>query len=103
MYGLDLELRNPVRERKHFKIRKREMNPEFIQQVRVDSGDVSWTASEGYIHFEADVDSGKSATIAIRFRIPSEGDRSDETFSYRFKTALRRYLSEVRDNYVKGG
>src|SRR5215468_7491857 len=46
---------------------------------------------------------GQKAAISIRFRGHDQGGRTTDTFAYRGKTALRRYLSEVRDNYVRRG
>jgi hypothetical protein len=99
MYGLDLDLRNHLAERKQFKIRKKEREPDWIHEVRVGSGKVSWTASDGYIHFDTELEPGEKAPISIRFR-GHQGGRTSDSFTYRVKTALRRYLSEVRDNYV---
>jgi len=100
MYGLDLDLRNHLAERKHFKVRKREREPDSIQEVRIGSREVSWEASGDYISFDTELDPGEKAAISIRFRGHDPGGRATDTLAYRVKTALRRYLSEVRDNYV---
>jgi hypothetical protein len=100
MYGLDLDLRNHLGERKHFKVRKKEREPDSIHEVRIGSSEVSWEASGGYIYFETELDPGEQAAISIRFRGHDQGGRTTDTLAYRVKTALRRYLSEVRDNYV---
>ena len=100
MYGLDLDLRNHLAERKHFKVRKKEREPDSIHKVRIDSKEVSWEAAGGYICFDTELDPGEKAAISIRFRGHDQGGRTTDTFAYRVKTALRRYLSEVRDNYV---
>jgi hypothetical protein len=100
MYGLDLDLRNHFTKRKHFKIRKKEREPDWIREVRVGSREVAWSVSGGYIYFDTELEPGEIATVSLRFRSCDEGSRSTDTFKYRFKTALRRYLCEVRDNYV---
>jgi hypothetical protein len=100
MYGLDLDLRNHLAERKHFKVRKKEREPDSIHEVRIGSREVSWEASGGYIYFDTELDPGEKAAISIKFRGHNQGGRTPDTFAYRVKTALRRYLSEVRDNYV---
>ena len=53
-----------------------------------------------HINFETELGSGQSKTIGIRFHEFAGNGYSGENVSYRFKAMLRRYLSEVRDNYI---
>jgi hypothetical protein len=52
------------------------------------------------VHFELELERDQQATIRIQFRGLIGGSDGKENLSYRVKTRLRRYLSEVRDNYI---
>jgi hypothetical protein len=43
---------------------------------------------------------GQSKMVGIRFHDLAGNGRHADTLSYRTKTMLRRYLCEVRDNYI---
>jgi len=59
-----------------------------------------WNFHNGRIDFEVEGDPGENRIIAIKFRDLDGNEQCAETASYKAKTMLRRYLCELRDNYV---
>ena len=100
MYATELRLENYSRQRQRYLIRRREPEPLDIKDVRADFRELTWSFSDGWVRFELELEGGQQATIRIQFRDMIAGSDGKENFSYRVKTRLRRYLSEVRDNYI---
>ena len=100
MYGTELRVDNPSGQRKRFCIRKQESAPSTIAEIRAESQPIAWTVLQNQVAFEIELDSGESKTIRITFtRLPEKGFKA-ENLRYKAKAMLRRYFSEVRDNYV---
>ena len=53
-----------------------------------------------YINFEIELSPRESKMVSVRFHELAESGSNGDTLPYRFKAMLRRYLCEVRDNYV---
>jgi hypothetical protein len=100
MYGTELRLKNYSGQRQRYLIRRREPEPSDIKDVRAGSSQLTWSFSDGCVHFELELERDQQATIRIQFRGLIGGSDGKENLSYRVKTRLRRYLSEVRDNYI---
>jgi len=100
MYGTELQLENYSGQRQRYLIQRREPEPSDIRDVRADSSQLTWSFADGWVRFELELEGDQEATIRIQFRDMIAGSDGKENFSYRVKTRLRRYLSEVRDNYI---
>jgi hypothetical protein len=100
MYGSEVQLENRCEKRRRFVIRRRESDPSAIKEIRAQSGPIAWNFSEDYIAFEAELNPGESEMIKLTFQELNENGQNTEGVSYKAKTMMRRYLSEVRDNYV---
>ena len=100
MYGTELRIENRSGRRKRYLIRRRESEPSGIKEVRVGSEEMVWNFHNGRIDFEVEGDPGENRIIAIKFRDLDGNGQCEETASYKAKTMLRRYLCELRDNYV---
>jgi hypothetical protein len=100
MYGAELRLENRSGQQRRYLIRRRECEPSAIREIRDGSAPIGWNFVDDYIHFETDLDSGQSKTVSVRFHAPDGQPYNGENISYRFKAMLRRYLCEVRDNYI---
>ena len=100
MYGRELWLSNPADEMRRFHVRKREADPAAIGQVEADACLVAWVAREDGIRFELELAPGESRLIRIIYcDVPAMASR-EESWRERAQVMLRRYLSEIRDNYV---
>jgi hypothetical protein len=100
MYGAELRIENRSAQRKRFVIRRREPDAAGIKEIRVGSREIAWHSVEGCIGFEIELNPGEIRTIEVRFHDLKGNGRSDENLPYRAKTMARRYLSELRDNYI---
>jgi len=100
MYGTELQIENRSHEGKRFVINKRESEPSLIEEVRATSRRLAWRFSDDRIQFEIQLQPHESTTVRVRFHELGANGHNDETISYRLRTMLRRYASELRDNYV---
>jgi hypothetical protein len=100
MYGTELRIENRSGRPKRYLIRRRESEPSGIKEVRVGSEERVWNFDNGRIDFEVELDPGENRIITIRFHDLDGNGQCEETASYKAKTMLRRYLCELRDNYV---
>ena len=100
MYGTELRIENRSEQSKHFGIRRRECEPSAIREVSDGTAPIPWSFADGYINFELELGSGESKLVAIKYQPLAVDGRNGDNLPYRLKTMLRRYLCEVRDNYV---
>lgn len=100
MYGTELRIENRSHEPKHFLIRRRECEPSAIHQISTGAREIAWRALNGRIDFEIELSPSEKRVIKIKFHELSEKGHNGDNLPYRLKTMLRRYLCEVRDNYV---
>jgi hypothetical protein len=100
MYGAELRIENRSREPKHFLIRRRECEPSAIDQIRTGAQEIDWRAVNGHIDFETELNPGENRVIKIKFHDLARKGHNEDGLPYRLKTMLRRYLCEVRDNYI---
>jgi len=100
MYGTELRIENRSGRRKRYLIRRRESEPSGIKELHVGSEEMVWNFHNGRIDFEIELDPGEDRIIAIRFHELDGNGQCEETASYRAKAMLRRYLCELRDNYI---
>ena len=100
MYGTELRIENRSDQAKHFLIRRRDHEASAIQQICVGAQGISWKPVNGHIELEIELNPGENQVIQIRFYDAAEKRCSGDNLPYRFKAMLRRYLCEVRDNYI---
>jgi hypothetical protein len=100
MYGSELRVKNYTGQRQRYVIRRSESEPSDIKDVRAESRQLNWSFSDGYVRVELELERDQETTIRIEFRDLIGNSLGRENLSYRVKTRLRRYLSEVRDNYI---
>jgi hypothetical protein len=100
MYGTELRLENRSEEPKHFVIRRRECEPSAIQRICAGSQKIAWKPVNGRIDFEIELNPGENQVIKIRFHDLAGKACNGDNLPYKLKTMLRRYLCELRDNYV---
>ena len=100
MYGRELRIENRSGQPKRFLIRRRECEPSAIQRICTDAQEIAWRQINGRINFEIDLNPSESRVIKIKFHDFVVKERNGDNLPYRFKTMLRRYLCEMRDNYV---
>jgi hypothetical protein len=100
MYGNELLIENRSQRAKSYFIRRREHDHNSIESLHAGSRPVSWDSSGDYIEFRIDLGPGKSTLLTLRFKAAEDVAYNGQNIAYSAKTMLRRYLSEVRDNYL---
>lgn len=100
MYGTELRVENRFEQRRRFIIKRRDADPSAIKVVRAGSRQVAWNFSQGRIVFEIELNPAEGRTVSVKFHDLWRNGQIRESVSYKVKTMLRRYLCEVRDNYV---
>ena len=100
MYGTELRIENRSEQPKHFLIKRRDHEASAIQRICAGAQEISWKPVNGHIELEIELNPGENQVIQIRFYDAAEKRRSGDNLPYRLKAMLRRYLCEVRDNYV---
>jgi hypothetical protein len=99
MYGKELQLENLSGRTKQFLVRRRESTPSMIDEIFAGGRNVSWKTSGDKIQFQVEVKARDKIIIQLRYH--QLGDvRSTENLNNRARTMLRRYLCELRDNYL---
>jgi hypothetical protein len=100
MYATQLRLENQSGQGKRYLIRRRESEPSNIKEIRAGSRNVDWGSTDGRVAFEIELNPGENTMITLGFHDLTGNGRHADTLSYRTKAMLRRYLCEIRDNYV---
>jgi len=100
MYATQLRLENQSGQRKRYLIRRRESEPSNIKEIRAGSRNVAWSSTDGRVALEIELNPGEKTMISMGFHDLTGNGRHADTLSYRTKAMLRRYLCEIRDNYV---
>jgi hypothetical protein len=100
MYGTELRIENRSGQPKRFLIRRRECEPSAIRRICTDAQEIAWRQVNGRINFEIELNPGENRVIKIKFHDLVGKERNGDNLPYRLKTMLRRYLCEMRDNYV---
>ena len=100
MYGTELRIENRFGQAKHFLVKRRELEPSAIQRICSDAQEITWQQTHGRIDFEIKLNPGETQVIKIKFHDLAGKEGSGDNVPYRLKAMLRRYLCEMRDNYV---
>ena len=100
MYGTELRIENRSDQPKHFVIRRRECDPSAIQRICTDSQKIAWKPVNGHIDSEVELNPGESQMVRVKFHDLADNGYRGDNLLYRLKAMLRRYLCEMRDNYV---
>jgi len=100
MYAGELFVENDSAERLHCRITRRNNEPSCVREVVAGKVNVPWSHTENHLHFEITLEPGEQKLIRIAFHGAPVPARRPAGIKYRVKTAMRRYLSEFRDDYL---
>jgi hypothetical protein len=100
MYGKELRIENLSERTKQFLIERRELDPSTIREIRTGSSSIPWDHRDASIHFEVELKSRQSVTIQLSYQELGGAKTATENLNDRARTMLRRYLCELRDNYL---
>ncbi|PYL49300.1 MAG: hypothetical protein DMF40_02570 [Verrucomicrobia bacterium] len=100
MYGKELRVENLSDRTKQFLIRRHESNSSLINEIFAGGRHIAWNGSADRIQFEVEVKAGENVTIRVHLHEMGEMKEKVENLNDKARTMLRRYLCELRDNYV---
>ncbi len=100
MYGKELLLENRSSRQKRYMVQRRESEPQAITSIQAGQRDLEWSVDRGFVMFEVPLKAGEKALVRITYTEPAANGAHAEPISYQTKAMLRRYLCEVRDNYI---
>jgi hypothetical protein len=100
MYGTELRIENRSGQPKRFLIKRREGEPSAIERICTEAQEIGWQTVDGHIDFEIELNPGENRVIRVKFHHLAGKERNGDNLPYRLKAMLRRYLCEMRDNYV---
>jgi hypothetical protein len=100
MYGTELVLENHWNESMRFDVTRLESDPRVIRMLTADSQPLDWTVRGNRIAFSLHLQAGEKTAIHLRYYPLKSSVPAEDTMSVRTRTLLRRYICEVRDNYL---
>jgi hypothetical protein len=100
MYGSELLIENRFDHAISYFVRRREREPNSIENLYAGSRPVSWNSAGEYIKFKVDLTAGESTLLTLLFKGGESVAHGHHNLAHSVKTLLRRYLSEARDNYL---
>jgi hypothetical protein len=100
MYAKRLIVENADGEEKIVEICKRETDPNCVDTVRINGKECAWTLGNGCIRFHAAISAKSRVSVDISYMDQLGSGLYRETVGYEVRTRIRRYLSEVRDQYI---
>jgi hypothetical protein len=100
MYATELRLHNSSDRTKCYTIRKRESQQSEIDKISANGAQLVWDTADSFVHFKTELSPGESCLLSIRYHKPLVDGTRHSSLYYRAGTMLRRYLCEMRDNYL---
>jgi peptidoglycan/xylan/chitin deacetylase (PgdA/CDA1 family) len=100
MYAAELRIENRSEQPKRLFVRRRECEASAIREVSAGPAPIAWNSVNGYVNFEVELRSGESKIVSVKFHELALNGGYEDNLPYRFKAMLRRYLCEIRDNYI---
>jgi hypothetical protein len=99
MYGSELLVENPLDETVNVRVRKRENGVDFVTDIRCGLEPISWTRGADHLFYEAEIGPSSEKYFQILYSEASEAGRPNQSLRFELSVAIRRVLSEVRDEY----
>jgi hypothetical protein len=100
MFASSLAIENQSAAPVDFEFTKPEGDPGSVQSVNVNSAPIEFRCEGGTLEFRARLGAGQKADVRVGYLDTLEAPLVPAGLGYRFRTALRRYLSEFRDNHL---
>jgi hypothetical protein len=100
MYAGELLLQNSSSSRSRYRIKRRNSEPAGVREVTREQTSIPWSQAGDYLQFETTLEPGEQKLVRVAFQAAPVQTRDRVGIKYRVKTAVRRYLSEFRDDYV---
>src|SRR5215467_1539634 len=100
MFAHQLVIENQSAEPRRFAFLKEEADPDFVKAVIVNQSPVDFGVSRRFLRWNVTLPPGGTAEVSIAYFEAPDLVTPAEGIAYNIKTHTRRYLSELRDNYI---
>jgi len=100
MYANQMVIEQTSSEHHDVIIQKSESDPNCVREVQVNEKSVDYTYADNQVKFKATLLPGESAEVRVRYSDTLGFAPNEDGLGYRIKIHARRYLSELRDNYL---
>jgi hypothetical protein len=100
MYGSELRVTNDSDSPSEISVRKREDDPSLVASVAIDDAGVNWTNGGDEVRFSLRLPPGGQALVKVIYRDSPVRSSPSASVKYKVGVAARRFLSELRDEYV---
>ncbi|MCW1989080.1 hypothetical protein ABIE85_003914 [Bradyrhizobium diazoefficiens] len=99
MFAEQLRIENGEAMARRILVVKQEPQIASLKEVTVNQDAVAYEYGDGCVRVVVDIPPGRAADIRCVHHERPDACPDSETVSYRIQVAVRRYLSELRDNY----
>jgi hypothetical protein len=100
MYGTELRIDNPSDQAIEMKIRKRESQADLVSEIQCDGKPVVWTTDPEHLVFSERILPRSEKLFKVVYRNQTDTPVIRRSLRYEISVAVRRVLSEFRDNYL---
>jgi hypothetical protein len=100
MYGNELLIGNPSDHAIEVRIRKRRNQDELISEVLCEEKPLMWTNEVEHLVFGERIGSRGEKRFRVVYREQAHGEHVRRSLSFELSVAVRRILSEFRDDYL---
>lgn len=100
MYGNELLLDNPSGQAIQVRVRKREAQADVVAEIVCDGKPVTWTNEADHLVFGEQIPPRSERRFRVVYREQAEAAKMDRSLRFELSVAVRRMLSEFRDDYL---
>lgn len=100
MYGNELLIGNPSDQAIEVNIRKRKSEDEGVSEIRCDELPIMWATDAEYLVFGERIGPRGEKRFRVVYQEPAFAGNVRRSVRYELSVAVRRVLSEFRDNYL---
>lgn len=100
MYGNELVIDNPPDREIEVRVRKREDQADLVADILGDGNSIAWTKEGNHLAFGGKMAPRGERHFRVAYREQDEFGKADRSLRFEISVAVRRFLSEFRDDYL---
>jgi hypothetical protein len=100
MYSNELLINNPTEQMIKVHVQKREYEADVIDGILCNQKPLMWTSNDDHLVFDERVEARSEGHFQVLYRGRGETEKVVRSWSFELSVAVRRILSEVRDEHV---
>lgn len=100
MYGNELLVDNPSEQAIQVWVRKREAQADVVAEIVCDGKSVTWTSEVDHLVFGEKIPPRSERRFRVVYREQADAANVDRSLRFELSVAMRRILSEFRDDYL---